>query len=121
MKDTQPILTLAMECDSALDLIKLCLIEKGLYARHDFELTSSCASFTDPVCPHRPDQVCNCQLVTLQVYGSGTPAFPLVFHGYDVCTEIFYMAEDSLSPDVLSAIKEAKLNERQFNQIQNNP
>ena len=120
MKDIQPILKLELECDSAIDLVKLCLLEKGFYTHHNFELVSSCASFTDPVCPHRSDQVCDCQLVTLQIYGADIAAFPLVFHSYDACTEIFYMAETALSPDVLSAIQQAKLNERQLNQFQNN-
>ena len=109
MKNTQPILTLALNYDSTVVLIKLCLWEKGFYAQQNFELTSACASITDPLCPHEPDQICNCQLATLQIYGSNLLAFPLVLHSNDAYTEIFYMEEGSIPPDVLFAIQQAKL------------
>lgn len=110
MTDNQLILTLTLDCDSAIALVKLCLIEKGFYAQHNFGLTSACASFTDLQCPHRPNQICNCQLATLQIFGSNLPPFPLVFHSYDACTEIFYMEEGSIPLDILFAIQQAKLN-----------
>ena len=110
MKNTQPILTFALDCDSAVALVKICLFEKGFYAEHNFELTSACASFTNPLCPHRPDQVCNCQLATLRICGRNFPAFPLVFHSYDGYTEIFYLEEGTIPPDVLFAIHQLKLN-----------
>jgi hypothetical protein len=103
------ILTLVLDCDSAIALVKLCLWEKGFYAQHNFGLTSACASFTDLLCPHRPNQICNCQLATLQVCGSNFPTFPLVFHSFDGCTEIFYLEEGSIPPDILFAIQHTKL------------
>jgi hypothetical protein len=110
MKNTQPILTFTLDCDSAIALVKLCLWEKGFYAQHNFGLTSACASFTDLLCPHRPNQICNCQLATLQICGRNLPAFPLVFHSYDGYTEIFYLEEGTIPPDVLFAIHQVKLN-----------
>lgn len=120
MNDNKLILTLDLDCESAIALVKLCLLENGFYAQHNFELSSACATITDPLCPHQPDQLCNCQLVTLQIYGGDLSAFPLVFHGHDACTEIFYIEEVSIPPDVLFAIRQAKLNEQQLSQTQNN-
>ena len=90
MNDKIQILTLALDCDSAIALVQLCLIEKGLYAKHAFELTSACATFTDQYCPHQPDQSCNCQVITLQIYGRDLSPVSLVFHSHDSSTEIFY-------------------------------
>ena len=118
MKNTEPILTLALDCDLAIALVKLCLREKGFYAQHNFELDSACASFSDPLCPHRPDQLCNCQLITLQVYRSNLPVIPIIFHGHDERTELFYTEEDPIPPDVLFAIQQAKMDKQEFNQQQ---
>jgi len=109
VNNNEPILTLALESDLAVALIKLCLSEKGFYAQHNFALDSACASFSDPLCPHQPDQLCNCQLITLQVYRSDIPVIPLIFHSHDKYTEIFYTEEGSIPPDVLFAIQQAKL------------
>jgi len=114
MNENKPILTLALDCDSAIALVQLCLIEKSLYAKHDFELTSACATFTDPHCPHQPDQPCNCQVVTMQIYGRDLSPVSLVFHGHDSSTEIFYMDKESPSPEISSVLQEVKLNEQQF-------
>jgi hypothetical protein len=115
VKNTEPILTLALDCDLAIALVKLCLNEKGFSTQHNFELDSACASFSDPLCPHQPDQLCNCQLITLQVYRSNLPVIPIIFHGHDECTEIFYTEEGSIPPDVLFAIQLAKLDKQEFN------
>lgn len=114
MKNTEPILTLALECDLAVALVKLCLREKGFHAQHNFELNAACASFSDPLCPHQPDQLCNCQLITLQIHRSDLPVIPLIFHGNDEHTEIFYTEEGSIPPDVLFAIQQAKLDKKEL-------
>lgn len=116
MKNTQPIFTIALDCDLAIAWVKLCLFEKGFFAQHNFELTSACASFTNTSCPHRPDQVCNCQLATLQISGRNLPAFSLVFHSYDGSTEIFYLEKGTIPPVVLYAINQVKLNWYELNQ-----
>lgn len=109
MKEHQPVLTLTLDCDSAIAFIKLCLFEKGFQAQQRFGLTSACATFSDPVCPHSPDQLCNCQLITLQVCRSDLPGIPIILHGHDKLTEIYYMEEDTVPEDVLAALKQAEL------------
>lgn len=109
MKHTEPILTLALDCDSAIAFIKLCLFEKGFRAQQHFELNSACATFADPLCPHRLDQLCNCQLITLQIYRSGLPVIPIILHGCDERTEVYSMEEDIIPADILVALKQAEL------------
>jgi len=114
MNENKPNLTLALDCDSAIALVQLCLFEKGLYAKHDFELISTCATFTDPHCPHQPDQPCNCQVITMQIYGRDLSPVFLVFHSHDSSTEIFYMDEESPSPELSSVLQQVKLDEQLF-------
>ena len=109
MKIHEPILTLALDCDSAFAFIKLCLFEKGFQAQQHFELSSACATFSDPLCPHIPDQLCNCQLITLQAYRSGLSVVPIILHSHDDLTEVFYVEEDVIPADVLAALKQAEL------------
>jgi len=114
MNENELILTLALDCDLAVALVQLCLLEKSLYTKHDFELNSACATFADPYCPHNPDQPCSCKVITMQIYGRDLFPVSFVFHSHDSYTEIFYMNEESLSPELSSIFQQVKLNEGQF-------
>lgn len=113
MNENKKILTLDLDCESAIALVKLCLLENGFYAQHNFEFSSACATIVDPFCPHQPGQICNCQLATLQIYCGNLGNIPLVIHSYGARSrsEIFYLEEDPLSTDVLFAVQQAKLAE----------
>lgn len=114
MNNNIPILTLALDCKSAIALVQLCFFENGLYAKHAFELDSACATFTDQYCPHKPGRPCNCQVNTIQIYGRDLLPVSFVFHSHDSSTEIFYMDEDSPSPEILTVLQQVKSNEKQF-------
>jgi hypothetical protein len=101
MKNHEPILTLALDRDSAIAFIKLCLFQKGFQAQQHFELNSACATFSDPLC--------NCQLITLQAYQSGLRVVPIILHSHEDLTEVFYAEEDVIPADVLAALKQAEL------------
>ena len=116
MGDNQPIITLAMDYEPACSLLKLCLFEGGLRAECGFEMSSACASFSDPFCPHHPDQPCKCHLITLTVFGTDFPAVPLVIHSNEAKTEIYYVEEEVLAPEVMVALQQAKKSEQQLYQ-----
>ena len=60
----------------------------GLRVVRSFDLRSACASITENVCPHHGTAPCDCQLVVLLVYGTGTAPVSLMFHSHQGQTEL---------------------------------
>jgi len=112
MGENYPILTFELDCDSTLALLHICLRKQGFCSTHSFELTSACASFSDPTCPHHPGKICECQLVTLSVYRDDIGVIPLVLHGHAYKTEV-YNCSSLLVPATLKLCLEYALCQEQ--------
>ncbi len=96
MDKNVPLLTLSLDCETAVDLVTDHLTKNGMKVIRSFDLRSACASFTENVCPHHKTSPCNCQMVVLLVYNDSSFPASLVVHGHDTYTELKIVD----SPDV---------------------
>ena len=101
MVNRKPVITLPLHLDGALAMVALQLVAKGLRVSNSFEINSSCASFTEEICPHRGTGPCECRLCVLQVYDENFNSEHLVLHECDGKTEFFlYQMECSENTDL---------------------
>ena len=89
MTGQTPLLIVELDYVSTLGLLQFCLNKHCFSAIQSFELGSACALFSDPTCPHHPGEICECHLITLNVYRDDIGTNPLVLHGHDNQTEIW--------------------------------
>lgn len=90
--------TFNLDCETVIAQLSQQLATWGLQVARSFDLQSACASFTDLICPHHGDAICDCQMVVLLVYGTeGAPA-SLVLHTHRGKTDIDLVDSPSNRP-----------------------
>lgn len=87
MLNFTPILTLARSHEDAISDVTLGLQSGDLQVVRSFDLRSACAS-PGQLCPHHHEEVCDCQLVVLLVYGGVSQPVSLIAHSNDGITQI---------------------------------
>ncbi len=88
MLNFTPLLTLAQSHEDALSDVTLSLQSNGLQVVRSFDLQSACASYPGQLCPHHHEDVCDCQLVVLLIYGGVSQPISLIAHSNDGITQI---------------------------------
>jgi len=88
MLNFTPLLTLAQNHEEALSDVTLSLQSNGLQVVRSFDLQSACASYPGQLCPHHLEDVCDCQLVVLLIYGGVSQPISLIAHSNDGVTQI---------------------------------
>jgi len=88
MLNFTPLLTLAQSHEEALSDVTLGLQSNGLQVVRSFDLQSACASYPGQLCPHHHEDVCDCQLVILLIYGGVSQPVSLIAHSNDGVTQI---------------------------------
>ena len=88
MLNFSPLLTLAQNHEDALTGVTLSLQSNGLQVVRSFDLQSACATSPGELCPHHHEDVCDCQLVVLLIYGGVSQPVSLIAHSNDGVTQI---------------------------------
>ena len=88
MLNFTPLLTLAQSHEEAISDVTLNLRSNGLQVVRSFDLQSACASYPGQLCPHHQEEVCDCQLVVLLIYGGVSQPVSLIAHSNDGITQI---------------------------------
>jgi hypothetical protein len=88
MLNFTPLLTLAQSHEDAISDVTLSLRSNGLQVVRSFDLQSACASYPGQLCPHHHEDVCDCQLVVLLIYGEVSQPVSLIAHSNDGVTQI---------------------------------
>lgn len=92
------LLTLCLDCETAIAAVTSCLNVCGMKVMRTFDLRSACASLTDNTCPHHGTSPCDCQLVVLLVYGQEPVPASLVVHGHFAQTEFRLVGFPEMRP-----------------------
>jgi hypothetical protein len=108
MNILNPYIKLPLGLDTVLALISLQLVAHGFYVVQTFKIDSSCASFSQDICPHHGSGPCECRMSVLQVYDEKSGALHLILHEFDMKTEITLVQNDrSKHSDLESRVKQA--------------
>ncbi len=87
MFNFSPLLTLAQSHEGALTDVTSRLQSNGLKVVRSFDLQSACAAYPGALCPHHGEEVCDCQLVVLLIYGDAAHPVSLIAHSNDGLTQ----------------------------------
>ncbi len=88
MNQATHLATLDLDCETVIAQLSRQFAAWGLRVVRSFDLQSACASFSDLICPHHGDAVCDCQMVVLLVYGTEAVPASLVIHTHRGKTDI---------------------------------
>ena len=99
MSKNYHLVTLDMDCEAAISLIRSNLSAFGVRTLRSFDLKSACATYPDLTCAHHEDVQCDCQLVVLLAYGMGKAPVTLTVHSNRGHTEIELVSSPSDRPN----------------------
>jgi hypothetical protein len=99
MQQTTRLSTLNLDCETVIARFSRQLEDVGLRVVRSFDLKSACASFPDMTCPHHGDEVCDCQMVILLVYGANPAPASVVLHSHRSNTDVDLVDVPNNRPD----------------------
>jgi hypothetical protein len=111
MNQTDELLTLDLETDQAIEIIKPLLERLGLQALPSFDLRTVRSAPVGCACPYHGTEHCDCQMVVLQLYGEGDDPATLLIHGHGGKTFLSLVDAPSqrFEPMLLGLIRQALL------------
>ena len=111
MNQTLELLTLDLDTNQAIAIIKPLLEGLGLQALPSFDLRTVRSAPSGCTCPYHGTEQCDCQIVVMLLYGAGEDPVTLVAHGHNGKTFLSLVdtPNQHLKPELLTLIRQALL------------